>query len=262
MTANPWHKRYHADALNGYMPLSLEERGAYTTLLDLLYDRGEPIPENERLLAGYFGVSVRKARAMVEALIQKGKIIRTGTGFITNSRFENELKTSRKRAENGAKGGRNRAENDKNGNEINDRTENGFKQTPKPQKPEARSQIDRDKSLSGEPTIEQPFEAPDRTAEQERFPEFWAVFPCKVRMDLAEAAFMAAAIKTDAEVIIDGAKRYAASRAGKDGDYTQYPAKWLKERRWTDQYAQPPATAPSAHSRRMRALAARFGECP
>ena len=49
MSSNPWHKRYHSDALNGYMGLSLEERGAYTTLLDLMYQSGEPVIDNERV---------------------------------------------------------------------------------------------------------------------------------------------------------------------------------------------------------------------
>ena len=124
MNGNPWHKRYHSDALNGYMALSLEERGAYTTLLDMLYDRGEPILDNDRLIAGYMGVSVRKARAMVESLIGKGKIIRTGGGHLTNARFEkereNELKTSRKHAENGSEGGRKSAELSKKAKENNE----------------------------------------------------------------------------------------------------------------------------------------------
>ena len=123
MSEKPWHKRYHSDALSGYMELTLEERGAYTTLLDTMYDRREPIMINERLLAGYFGVSIRKMRSLVDALISKGKIYRTEDGRLSNRRFEkeleNELKTSRKHSENGSKGGRNRAENEKKSNEIN-----------------------------------------------------------------------------------------------------------------------------------------------
>ena len=145
MSRNPWHKRYHSDALHGYMGLSLEERGAYTTLLDLLYDRAEPILENERLIAGYLGVSVRKARSILESLIDKGKILRTGDGHLTNSRFEkereNELKTSRKHAENGSRGGRARAERAKSGNESSAETVARLEPPSSlNQKPEARSQ--------------------------------------------------------------------------------------------------------------------------
>ena len=38
-----WHKRYHNDALNGYMGLTPSERGIYTTCLDLIYSRGTPL---------------------------------------------------------------------------------------------------------------------------------------------------------------------------------------------------------------------------
>lgn len=127
MTGSPWHKRYHSDALTGYQALDLEERGAYTTLLDLLYDRGDAIQITDRLLAGYFNVSVRKATALLAQLIAKGKIVRLEDGRLTNPRFEKErenaLKTSRELAENGAKGGRKRAENQKFSNEVKAATE-------------------------------------------------------------------------------------------------------------------------------------------
>lgn len=87
-----WHKRYHEDALNGYMDLSLEERGAYTTLLDLMYRDGEPVLDNERLLAGRMQVSVRKYRALRDRLLEAGKLHRTKDGKLSNRRFEQEVK--------------------------------------------------------------------------------------------------------------------------------------------------------------------------
>jgi uncharacterized protein YdaU (DUF1376 family) len=123
MSARPYHKRYHSDALAGFMALTLEERGAYQTLLDLIYDRGGPLPDNERLLAGYMGVSIRKWRVLLDELIAKRKIVRNSDGHLTNRRaereIENDAKTTRKLAENGSKGGRTRAENGKNANENN-----------------------------------------------------------------------------------------------------------------------------------------------
>jgi uncharacterized protein YdaU (DUF1376 family) len=117
----PYHKRYHSDALAGMMPLTLEERGAYNTLLDMMYDRGGPLIDNERLLAGYMNCSVRKWRQVREDLLAKGKISITRDGLISNSRarkeIENQSKTHRKLIESGAKGGRTRAEKDKLSNE-------------------------------------------------------------------------------------------------------------------------------------------------
>lgn len=131
MGAQHYHKRYHSDALAGFMSLTLEERGAYQTLLDLIYDRGGPIQDNERLLAGYMGCSVRKWRALRDDLIAKGKIRLTDAGEITNSRaekeIENQLKTSRKHAENGSNGGRKNAETVKKSNENSGGEQAGLK---------------------------------------------------------------------------------------------------------------------------------------
>lgn len=122
MSASHWHKRYHSDALTGFMSLTLEERGAYQTLLDMIYDRGGPIVDNDRLLAGYMGVSVRKWLSIKEHLVDKQKIL-VRDGVISNERaifeLENRAKTSRKLAENGMKGGRKKNEEKKLSNEIN-----------------------------------------------------------------------------------------------------------------------------------------------
>ena len=131
MSALPYHKRYHSDALAGFMPLTLEERGAYQTLLDMIYDRGGPLIDNERLLAGYMNCSVRKWRQVRESLIAKGKIGIDRDGHIANRRarkeIENASKTQRKLIESGAKGGRARAENEKLPNENNEMAQASLK---------------------------------------------------------------------------------------------------------------------------------------
>ena len=150
MSSNPWHKRYHSDALNGYMGLSLEERGAYTTLLDLMYQSGEPVVDNERLIAGWMQVSLRRYRILRDKLIVSGKIIRLADGRLTNARFqkerENSSKTSRKRAENGSRGGVKSAEVRKKRSVINVPGQQELQQrssyTRAFQKPEAREEPD------------------------------------------------------------------------------------------------------------------------
>lgn len=150
MSAKPWHRRYHSDALAGMLSLTLEERGAYQTCLDLIYDRQGPIPDNDRLLAGYMGCSIRKWKALRERLLMLGKLI-ARDGMLTNARaekeIENDAKTARKHAENGLKGGRKRAENEKKANENNERSQAGLKHGSS--LPEARSQkpdIEKDKN--------------------------------------------------------------------------------------------------------------------
>ena len=120
---NHYHFRYHDDALRGYRMLSLEERGAYTTILDLLYSNGDYLQDNERILAAEMGVSTRKYRSLRDALMKKGKIYFVATGLISNRRFEEEIGRREQRAVQaklgGRIGGRNKAENDKIRNEIN-----------------------------------------------------------------------------------------------------------------------------------------------
>lgn len=110
MSKNAWHKRYHGAALGGYMGLSLEERGAYTTVLDLMYDTewAAGIRDNDRWIAGHLDVSVRKWNAIREILFAKGKLDLVD-GLVSNKKYrevrENALETSRKRSESGASGG-------------------------------------------------------------------------------------------------------------------------------------------------------------
>lgn len=122
MSSLPYHKRYHSDALAGFMSLTLEERGAYQTVLDMMYDRGGPLIDNERLLAGYMNCSIRKWRALREILIEKRKIVINEDGLITNVRTEKEIenltKTHRKHVQSGTTGGRISAEKRKKANEI------------------------------------------------------------------------------------------------------------------------------------------------
>lgn len=131
----PWHKRYHEDALSGYMNLSLEERGAYTTILDLLYRDGEPLADNEHFLAGWMQVSVRKYRLLRDRLLELGKLHHTKDGKLTNRRFEDEQKKADSIAESrveSAKIGREKiAEKKKNVKENNEASQQTRQQNPR-----------------------------------------------------------------------------------------------------------------------------------
>jgi uncharacterized protein YdaU (DUF1376 family) len=69
-----WYKRDPERALNGMMSLTLDERGAYNTVLDLLYFRDGKLPDDDRFLAGYMGVDVRVWRRIKTRLIGLGKL--------------------------------------------------------------------------------------------------------------------------------------------------------------------------------------------
>lgn len=69
-----WYKRDPEKALNGMMGLSLDERGAYNTVLDLIYHRDGKLPDDDRFLAGYMGVDVRVWRRIKARLIGLEKL--------------------------------------------------------------------------------------------------------------------------------------------------------------------------------------------
>jgi uncharacterized protein YdaU (DUF1376 family) len=109
----PWYRRFPDNFIAGTVGLSLEEKGAYSLLLDLMYVRGGPVPDEPRYIAGVCNCSVRKWNAIRQRLIDLGKIAVVG-GCLTNHRAEEELETARKisreASENGAKGGNKSAE--------------------------------------------------------------------------------------------------------------------------------------------------------
>jgi len=214
-TKYPWHKRYHGLALNGYMPLSLEQRGAYTTLLDMMYDQERALVNNERLNAGVMGVSLRKYKILIAELINLDKIFITDYGHISNKKFEkeleNKLKTSRKRAESGSKGGRKTAEKPKKPKDNNDDSAasdeaNGVAYI-------------RDKKI----------DVIKKEKILKRFDEFYDAYALKKSRGQAEKAWARIPIE-DHTLIIEAAK--VAAKVG--GDYRQHPSTWLNAKGWLD----------------------------
>lgn len=98
----------------GTADLSLEEEAAYLRIVNAIHKHDSPVPDNERVLAGLFRSSTRKARSLIEALVAAGKLT-IEDGQIWNGRARVDLQkrgfTSAARADAGAKGGRARAAN-------------------------------------------------------------------------------------------------------------------------------------------------------
>ncbi|MET4034945.1 MULTISPECIES: helix-turn-helix domain-containing protein [unclassified Bradyrhizobium] len=86
---------------------------------------------------------------------------------------------------------------------------------------------------AGDPDADQKIASYDANS---NFPDFWSAYPKRVAKAQAEKAF-AAAIKRSADpaAMIDGAKRYAAERAGQDPKFTKHPATWLNGECWLDE---------------------------
>lgn len=97
----------------GTHALSLEEEAAYLRIVNAIHIHHGPVPNSDRVLAGMFRCSTRKARQLVGALARAEKVT-IEDGHIWNDRARADLAhrgfVSSSRAESGAKGGRTRAE--------------------------------------------------------------------------------------------------------------------------------------------------------
>lgn len=124
MSKSPYHFRYHEDALSGMYELDLELRGAYTTLLDLMYSKEGYLEDDERMLAARMRVSTRKYRTLRDKLIQAGKIYYPLPQILSNHKVETEISRRVKRTVqaklDGQRGGRKKSENEQFRNKNNE----------------------------------------------------------------------------------------------------------------------------------------------
>lgn len=86
----PWYKRYTDAALTGMMVLTLEERGAYNTILDLIYNEGGRYPNDDGLICGWLRCSRRTWHRIKARLLDLGKLS-VEDGYIYNGRASDEL---------------------------------------------------------------------------------------------------------------------------------------------------------------------------
>ena len=75
----------------GTIDLTLEQEAAYLRLCHQMYRRHGPIPNSKRLLCVIFRCGHVKATALLNALIQAGKIRVTEDRLLTNDRVGKEL---------------------------------------------------------------------------------------------------------------------------------------------------------------------------
>ena len=120
--SDPWYRRFPDNFLGGINGMTLEEKGAYGVVIDMIYQRGGPIADEPRYIAGICNCSVRKWNAIRARLIALGKLYEID-GHLMNERagieLEKAAKVAREHAENGAKGGDKSAEMRANTNKIN-----------------------------------------------------------------------------------------------------------------------------------------------
>ena len=92
-----WYKRDPNAALTGMASLTLEERGAYNTILDLIYAHDGAINDNDRFLAGWCCVDVRVWKRIRERLIVEKKLYVNGS-TLRNARADWVIDAARHKA--------------------------------------------------------------------------------------------------------------------------------------------------------------------
>ncbi len=93
MKRENFYRRDPGAALAGMAGMTLEERGVYNTIIDLLYLTWRPVEDNRAYIAGHCGCAVQKLNPLITKLIAAGKLVRfedDGQGYISNPAFERE----------------------------------------------------------------------------------------------------------------------------------------------------------------------------
>lgn len=140
---NQWYKYYPLDFQFGTQDLTLEQRGAYQAVLNLIYMHQGPVADNDRWIAGQLNISTRKWRSLKAALLSAGKLM-VADGTIDNVRARTEIESAlslrRKYAESGAKGARIMRENQAVASQNRDLPPAGPEDSESDSDPEIRSQ--------------------------------------------------------------------------------------------------------------------------
>jgi uncharacterized protein YdaU (DUF1376 family) len=85
-----WYKRDPEAFAGGTAELSLEEVGAYTRIIDLIYSRDGNVPDDDMFLCRALRCDIRVWRRIRKRLIETGKV-RTSGGLIVNLRATSEI---------------------------------------------------------------------------------------------------------------------------------------------------------------------------
>lgn len=239
---------YPSDFLNGVIGMRAEEIAAYTVVLMLQYDRGEPVlyEGRERELAIRCGLTQGRLAKAIENLVSLDKL-ELVSGKLQNRRALREIEKIRERIEknreNSAKGGEStRAKFEGKDKENNDAIGPTGQPTGQPKiGPIPSSPVPRPPSVGDnlidfrKPTLLSEPDKPSRTrnAYPSDFEEFWKGFPTDANMSKSEAFKEWKRLPADDKAL--ATKSLPAFRAfcSSHGDYRPVHAnRYLSQRRF------------------------------
>jgi uncharacterized protein YdaU (DUF1376 family) len=101
-----WYKRDPVAYLHGTRKLSLEERGAYSDILELIYSHDGRLENDDNDIAGWLRIRPSKWIAIKDRLVSVHKKLSIVDGFIVNNRCTSESISALKLIENCEKAGK------------------------------------------------------------------------------------------------------------------------------------------------------------
>lgn len=94
MRERPWYKRYPSNFLQGVHGLGPKLIGAYSVILDVIYDRGGACPDDPKWIGAILGCSGREARALIDGLVSRAKLYLDEAGNLRNQKADEILRSS------------------------------------------------------------------------------------------------------------------------------------------------------------------------
>ena len=215
MSKRRWF-RFHVDRwFNGTFGLTPNEIAAYITVLCELYDSGGTAPMEFDIMARRCGMRPSSFTKAIDRLVALEKL-EIKDGLLTSQMVLDEIEESENSAKSRAKVG-----------EKSEKTQLKLVQNA-PENAIKTSEIEKNAPVYKNTDNRIQNITPDK------FDDFWTAFPRKIAKGAARRAFKTALKKTTPETLVDGARRYARDRAGKDDQYTKHPASWLNGECWED----------------------------
>lgn len=203
----PYVRFYMSDWLSATRGMKANEIGVYFTMLALMYERGEPLPEDYTRLSRQCGCTPKTCETIVSVLLQEGKVYRSDAG-LWNKRVQKEFDFREEKSSSAFKAVNKRWEksNENNGSSIRTNYDSNTNEIPKP---EARSQSEKREANA----------SPKKTGT--RIPDDW-------RPSEEDDTFAASQglVKSQIDFEADKFRDFWISKSGKDGVKLDWPATW------------------------------------
>ena len=228
-----WYKREQRLFLSATAGWTLENKGAYSILIDLIMDQPKGLVDNDQWVAGQLGTSVRKWRTIKTYLIEQGKIS-VNNGIISNKKAD-KVKINQ------------RLYRDKNAENRKNTSKNKNKAPPFVTSCEDNKILDLDTTNVVSYMSDCPKSSKakgDAKALAEGFERFWKRYPHKVSKKPATLAFFKAARSHGEQIIMGGLeralsmdRRFTNSMTNDGRCITPHAATWLNAQGFLDEHA-------------------------